>query len=95
MLEQGIEVYAINFTSPFCTCTPKNAGCACIITAIKELGGIPLRRITLKDDYLKLVKNPRHGHGSGANPCIDCRIMKIQKAGEYMKQIGASFLFTG
>ena len=24
ILEQGIAVYAINFTSPFCTCTPKN-----------------------------------------------------------------------
>jgi len=29
------------------------------------------------------------------NPCIDCRIIKIQKAGEYMCDIGASFLFTG
>jgi tRNA U34 2-thiouridine synthase MnmA/TrmU len=29
------------------------------------------------------------------NPCIDCRILKIRKAGEYMHKIGASFLFTG
>ena len=41
MLEQGIEVYAINFTSPFCTCTPKSAGCAAVITAVRELGDIP------------------------------------------------------
>ncbi|MCK5127324.1 MAG: hypothetical protein KAR42_13800 [candidate division Zixibacteria bacterium] len=43
MIEQGIEIYAVNFTSPFCTCTPKSAGCAAVITAIRELGNIPLR----------------------------------------------------
>ncbi len=95
MLEQGLEVYAINFTSPFCTCTPKNAGCASVITAVKELGGIPLKRVALGNEYLEIVRNPQHGYGSGMNPCIDCRIMKIRKAGEYMREIGASFLFTG
>ncbi len=95
MLEQGIEIYAINFTSPFCTCTPKKAGCAAVITAVRELGGIKLKRVVLKDEYLKIVRNPKYGYGSGMNPCIDCRIMKIRKAGEYMRKIGASFLFTG
>lgn len=95
ILEQGIEVYAINFTSPFCTCTPKSAGCAAVVTAVKELGRIPLKRVALKDDYLEMVRNPRHGYGKGMNPCIDCRIMKIKKAGNYMNKIGASFLFTG
>ncbi len=95
MLEQGLEVYAINFTSPFCTCTPKKAGCAAVVTAVKELGGIALKRVALGDDYLEMVRNPRHGYGSGMNPCIDCRIMKIRKAGEYMRAIGASFVFTG
>jgi tRNA U34 2-thiouridine synthase MnmA/TrmU len=95
MLEQGIEVYAVNFTSPFCTCTPKIAGCAAVVTAVRQLGGIPLKRVALKDDYLQMVKNPKHGYGSGMNPCIDCRSMKIQRAGEYMRKIGASFLFTG
>jgi len=95
MLEQGIEVYAINFTSPFCTCTPKSAGCAAAITAVRELGGIPLRRVALKEEYLQIVRNPRFGYGSGMNPCIDCRIEKIKRAGEYMRQIGATFVFTG
>ena len=27
MLEHEIEVEALNFTSPFCTCTSKSAGC--------------------------------------------------------------------
>jgi tRNA U34 2-thiouridine synthase MnmA/TrmU len=95
MLEQKIEVYAINFTSPFCTCTPKKAGCPAVVTAVKQLGQITLKRVALKDEYLEMVRNPKHGYGSGMNPCLDCRIMKIKKAGTYMHEIGASFLFTG
>jgi len=95
LIDQGIEVRAVNFVSPFCTCTPKSSGCASVITAVKQLGNIPLKRITLGDDYLEMVKNPNYGYGRGINPCIDCRIMKIRKAAEYMREIGASFLFTG
>ena len=95
MIDQEIEVYAINFTSPFCTCTPKKAGCAAVVTAVRELGDISLKRVALRDDYLEMIQNPKHGYGRGINPCIDCRIMKIRKAGEYMHEIGASFLFTG
>jgi tRNA U34 2-thiouridine synthase MnmA/TrmU len=95
ILEQGVEIFAINFTSPFCTCTPKKSGCAAVITAVRQLGDVPLRRAALGDEYLDMVQNPKHGYGSGLNPCIDCRIMKIRKAGEYMHEIGASFLFTG
>jgi len=95
LIDQGIEVCAVNFVSPFCTCTPKSAGCASVITAVKQLGGIPLKRIVLGDDYLEMVKSPKYGYGRGVNPCIDCRIMKIRKAAEYMREIDASFLFTG
>jgi tRNA U34 2-thiouridine synthase MnmA/TrmU len=95
MIEQGIDVYAINFSSPFCTCTPKKAGCAAVITAVRELGEVPLRRVALRDEYVEMVRRPKHGYGSGLNPCLDCRIMKIKKAGEYMQDIGAAFLFTG
>jgi hypothetical protein len=95
LLEQGVEVHAVNFVSPFCTCTPKSAGCAAVVTAVRQLGNIPLKRIALGDEYLAMVREPRHGYGRGMNPCIDCRIMKIRKAAEYMREVGASFLFTG
>jgi tRNA-uridine 2-sulfurtransferase len=82
LLDQGIEVHAINFTSPFCTCTAKGASCASVVTAVKQLGNIPLERVAMGDDYLEMVRNPKHGHGRGMNPCIDCRIMKIGMAGK-------------
>jgi tRNA U34 2-thiouridine synthase MnmA/TrmU len=95
LLDQGIEVYAINFVSPFCTCTPKSNGCAAVVRAVEQLGNIPLKRVAMGDDYLRMVRSPKYGHGRGLNPCIDCRIMKIRMAAEYMREIGASFLFTG
>jgi tRNA-specific 2-thiouridylase len=95
MIEQGVEVVAVNFVSPFCTCTAKGAGCASVVTAVRQLGNIPLQRFVLGDEYLAMVRAPKYGYGSNMNPCIDCRIMKIRKAAEYMREIGASFLFTG
>ncbi len=95
MIDQGFTVHAVNFVSPFCTCTPKSAGCSAVVTAVKQLGGIHLERIVLGDEYLEMVKAPKHGHGRGLNPCIDCRIMKLRRAGEYMKSVGGEFLFTG
>ncbi len=95
MMDQGIEVHAMNFTSPFCNCTPKSAGCAAVITAVKQLGDIPLKRDVLGEEFLYTVAKPKHGHGAGLNPCIDCRTMKIRKAGEYMDSVGGKFLFTG
>lgn len=95
MLDQGVVVHAINFTSPFCRCTARSAGCAAAVAAVRQLGGIPLARVVLGQEYLKMVQQPKHGYGRGMNPCIDCRIMKLRKAGEFMRSIGASFLFTG
>jgi len=95
LMDQGIEVHAINFVSPFCTCTPKSMGCSAVVKAVEQLGNIPLKRVSLGDEYLLMVKSPKHGYGRAMNPCIDCRIMKIKKAAEYMREIGASFLFTG
>lgn len=96
LLDQGIDVIAINFWSPFCNCTAHGAGCPAVVTAIKQLGGdIPLKRVVMGEEYLDIVRHPKHGHGTGLNPCIDCRIMKLKLAGDYMREIGASFLFTG
>ena len=95
LLDQGIEVHAINFTSPFCTCTAKGSSCASVVTAVRQLGDIPLERVAMGQDYLDMIRSPKYGYGRGMNPCIDCRILKIKKAGEYMRQVGASFLFTG
>ena len=93
MLEQGIEVHALNFLTIFCTCTAK--GCMHQATkASKELG-VLLKIMDITEEYMELVKHPRHGRGRAMNPCIDCRIFTFKKAKEFMKEIGASFVITG
>ena len=67
LIDQGIEVHAINFVSPFCTCTPKSMGCSAVQKAVEQLGNIPLKRVALGDEYLAMVKSPRHGRGRGLN----------------------------
>ncbi len=93
MMNQGIEVTALNFITPFCTCTKK--GCRHEASRVAKEFVIKIKVIAVKEDYIKMVKNPKHGYGKNMNPCIDCRIFMLKKAKEYMEEMGASFLFTG
>jgi len=95
LLDQGIAVEALNFTSPFCTCTGKNAGCKSEAVRVAGEFNIPIKVMHKGADYLEIVRNPKHGHGKGMNPCIDCRIFLLKKAKEYMLESGADFVFTG
>ena len=91
ILDQGIEVEALNFVSPFCLCG--KGGCGAVTTA-KQLG-VPLKVISVGDEYLRMLRKPKHGYGRNMNPCIDCRILMLKKAKKYAKQTDASFIFTG
>jgi tRNA U34 2-thiouridine synthase MnmA/TrmU len=95
MLEQGIDVEALNFTSPFCTCTGKNAGCKSEAVRVADELGIPIKVMNKGQEYLEIVRKPRHGYGKGMNPCIDCRIFLLRKAKDYMAESGADFVITG
>jgi len=46
-------------------------------------------------EYLSIVKQPKFGHGSGINPCIDCRIFILNKTKELMKKNSRDFIVTG
>ncbi|MGQ9624770.1 MAG: hypothetical protein ACUVT9_05305 [Candidatus Bathycorpusculaceae bacterium] len=91
ILDQGIDVEAVNFVTPFCLC--KKGGCGASEVAKKF--NIPLRIISVGEDYLKVLRNPKYGYGKNMNPCIDCRIFMLKKAKKYAQEIGASFIFTG
>jgi tRNA-uridine 2-sulfurtransferase len=95
MKDQGIEVVALHFTSPFCNCNKGNGGCGLqAVSASKELGvRVVVRAKGL--EYMDIVRKPRHGYGRNMNPCIDCRIFILKKAREVMEAEGASFVITG
>lgn len=94
ILEQGIEVEAVNFLTVFCTCTPRSETCLASKSAADKLS-IKLKVFEVSKEYLEIVKNPKHGYGRNMNPCIDCRIFMFKKAGQYMKETGAQFIITG
>jgi tRNA U34 2-thiouridine synthase MnmA/TrmU len=91
VLDQGLEVEAINFVSPFCLC--EKGGCGAV-GAAKKLN-IQLKVVSVGKEYLKIIRNPKHGYGRNMNPCIDCRIFMLRWARKYAKEVGASFIFTG
>ncbi|MEI6206516.1 MAG: hypothetical protein WCP20_07020 [Desulfuromonadales bacterium] len=95
ILDMGIEVEALNFTSPFCTCTGKNSGCKSEAVRVAQEFNIPIKVVHKGIDYLDIVRNPLHGYGKGINPCVDCRIYLLRKAKEYMQESGADFIITG
>jgi tRNA-specific 2-thiouridylase len=94
VLEQGIELEALNFLTVFCNCTHRGETCLASKKAVERLG-IPLKVLNVSEEYLEVVKHPRHGYGRNMNPCIDCRIFMLKKAREYMASTGASFIVTG
>jgi tRNA U34 2-thiouridine synthase MnmA/TrmU len=94
MVEQGVELEAINFMTLFCTCTNRGATCLASQKAVETLG-IPLKVFNVSEEYLQVVKHPKHGYGRNLNPCIDCRIFMLKKAKVYMGESGSSFIVTG
>src|SRR5690349_16069008 len=85
---QGIEVEAINFRTTFTCCQDQAA------RAAEELG-VRLSIISEQDDYLDIIRRPRHGYGRGANPCVDCRIYMFRAAGRYMRESRAAMVASG
>jgi len=94
VLEQGIELEALNFLTLFCNCTHRGETCLASKKAVEGLG-IPLTVFNVSEEYLEVVKHPKHGYGRNMNPCIDCRIFMLKKTKAYMETSGASFIITG
>ncbi|MBM4348360.1 MAG: DUF814 domain-containing protein [Deltaproteobacteria bacterium] len=57
--------------------------------------GIPLKVFNVSEEYLDVVRHPKHGYGRNMNPCIDCRIFMLKKTRAYMEESGAEFIVTG
>jgi tRNA U34 2-thiouridine synthase MnmA/TrmU len=97
MLDLGVDVEALNFTTIFCNCGSggKLEGCGNEARRVSRLLDVKLHVFNVTREYLDVIKNPKYGRGSSMNPCIDCRMFMFRKAKEFMRTIGADFIVTG
>jgi hypothetical protein len=92
----GIEVIGLHCHIPFYPRPKKQAVSAQeYVRRICADLRIEIRMVELGEDFLEMVRNPKFGYGANINPCIDCRILMLRKAGVLMEQVGASFIVTG
>jgi len=94
MQSQGFEVSAVAIKTPFCD-FDCGRGCGFEIRERADALGVNLKTVYLGDEYIEMLKHPKHGFGSGMNPCIDCRSMMFKAAKKHMDEIGAEFIISG
>lgn len=92
--EQGIDIVPLNFKIPFCHRDKKISSKDKLCWVADNLGK-DLKVVDIREEFLELLKNPKHGFGSNINPCIDCKILMLRKAKELMKEWNAAFVVTG
>lgn len=92
---QGIEVTAIQFLMHFGCDMSDTSSCSSDATSNANRFGFEVKLCHLADKFTAIVKNPKWGHGRNMNPCIDCRILMLREAKEFMLMTGADFIATG
>lgn len=95
ILEQGIKVTALRFLTPFGCDAIGGGGCGHDVSGLPAEMGFELKYCHIDEQYIKMVMAPEHGWGKNMNPCIDCRIIMLSKAKEYMALGNGSFIVTG
>jgi len=95
VLRQGIEVKAVTFLNHFGCDISDRSSCSKNPFSAAEKFGFEVKMCHLSDKFMEIVKNPKFGHGRNMNPCMDCRILMLKEAREFMVLTGAEFIITG
>ncbi|MGW8272461.1 MAG: 7-cyano-7-deazaguanine synthase, partial [Thermodesulfovibrionales bacterium] len=95
LLKQGIEVTALTFLTHFGCDITDTSSCSKDPYPAAEKFGFVVKLCHLSDQFLEIVRSPKHGHGKNMNPCVDCRILMLKEAKRFMEMAGADFLVTG
>ena len=93
LMEQGIEITGLQCILPY---YPPDLD----IENLKQVKlartiGLKLVHYKCGDEYINMLKNPKHGYGKEINPCIDCKIFFLKQASMLMHELGADFVATG
>jgi len=95
--EQKLDIETIYFKLPFSSGCCSSQEC-CFNYA--QMSGVKFTLVDctqgrLFDEYMNIIKKPKHGRGASMNPCIDCRIFIIKKAKEYADKNGIKIIASG
>lgn len=86
---QNVAVRCLHFTSPF-------FGDAAAVAGWRELYGLDIRSLDVSEDFAALLRRrPVYGFGKVMNPCVDCKILLLRHARQYMEAVGGRVLATG
>jgi len=92
MVDQGIEVIALHIKIGF-------GGTKDVTEVMRErarIAGAELKIVDVREEYIKnILFDPVYGYGKNFNPCIDCHGYMFKIAKVMMRDMGASFIFTG
>ncbi|PKM11290.1 MAG: tRNA (5-methylaminomethyl-2-thiouridylate)-methyltransferase [Gammaproteobacteria bacterium HGW-Gammaproteobacteria-3] len=103
IMEQGIQVEGLNFFTGFCVeghthairqkegVRPKRNNALWVAEQL----GIKLHIVDVIEEYKTVLINPKHGYGANLNPCLDCKIFMVNKAGQWLKENNFDFIITG
>ena len=94
IMEQGVEVEAIQFVTPFFNYDLLEDSQGHRERMLSKYG-IKVILEDISTGYLQLLHNPAHGFGKNFNPCIDCKIFMFSRAKEMLAERGAKFLISG
>ena len=104
ILNQGVQVKAVTFWTPFfskdlspdalAANTDRSVKLPPILEYVRALG-CDVEAVDLSDSYLDMLHNPRFGYGKNVNPCIDCHILMFETARRILEAEGFQFVFTG
>jgi len=94
VMDQGVEVIALHFITPFFGYKNKGREQEAADEFFEKYG-IRSMVVDVSEDYIAMVRNPKYGYGKNFNPCIDCKIFMMQRAKKVMEEIGADFVVTG
>jgi len=87
IMDQGIEVVGISFSTPFFSSERGRRSAL-------ELG-IDFRSYDITAEYIGILSHPRYGYGRNCNPCTDCHRLMVLVAARKLEELEASFIVTG
>ena len=95
VLQQNIEVTALTFLTHFGCDLSDRSSCGSNPYPTAEKFGFNVKLMHLGRKFVDIVVNPRFGRGRHMNVCVDCRILMLREAREFMELVNADFIVTG